>query len=97
MATIREKTVVNKLTMPASKADFAHDYDGSGEGNELGALNGARSAQGVPEIEIVHINDLTSPEQLAHLLTHDSVHGGWNVPVTVVAVPDAGGVPLVAV
>ncbi|MDP2305066.1 MAG: type I glyceraldehyde-3-phosphate dehydrogenase [Pseudomonadota bacterium] len=46
-----------------------------------------RSAQGVPEIEIVHINDLTSPDQLAHLLTHDSVHGGWNVPV---AVTDGG-------
>ncbi len=42
-----------------------------------------RSAQGVPEIEIVHINDLTSPEQLAHLLVHDSVHGNWNVPVQV--------------
>jgi glyceraldehyde 3-phosphate dehydrogenase len=43
-----------------------------------------RSAQGVPEFEIVHINDLTSPEQLAHLLVHDSVHGNWNVPVQVV-------------
>ncbi|MFN7146649.1 MAG: type I glyceraldehyde-3-phosphate dehydrogenase [Myxococcota bacterium] len=42
-----------------------------------------RSAQNVPEFEIVHINDLTSPEQLAHLLVHDSVHGNWNVPVHV--------------
>ena len=42
-----------------------------------------RSAVNVPEIEIVHINDLTSPEQLAHLLIHDSVHGNWNVPVVV--------------
>jgi glyceraldehyde 3-phosphate dehydrogenase len=46
-----------------------------------------RSAQNAPEIEIVHINDLTSPEQLAHLLVHDSVHGNWNVPV---AVADGG-------
>ncbi|MES2640831.1 MAG: type I glyceraldehyde-3-phosphate dehydrogenase [Myxococcota bacterium] len=43
-----------------------------------------RSAHNMPDIEIVHINDLTSPEQLAHLLTHDSVHGPWNVPVVVV-------------
>jgi glyceraldehyde 3-phosphate dehydrogenase len=35
-------------------------------------------------IDICHINDLTSPEQLAHLLVHDSVHGNWKVPVTVV-------------
>jgi glyceraldehyde 3-phosphate dehydrogenase len=33
-------------------------------------------------VEIVHINDLTSPFQLAHLLKHDSVHGNWSVPVT---------------
>jgi glyceraldehyde 3-phosphate dehydrogenase len=46
-----------------------------------------RSAYGSPEIEIVHINDLTSPEQLAHLLAHDSVHGNWSVPV---AVADGG-------
>ncbi len=46
-----------------------------------------RSAYNQPEIEIVHINDLTGPEQLAHLLSHDSVHGGWNVPV---AVADGG-------
>jgi glyceraldehyde 3-phosphate dehydrogenase len=43
-----------------------------------------RIAHGVSDIEIVHINDLTSPEQLAHLLVHDSVHGNWNVPVKVV-------------
>lgn len=30
-----------------------------------------------PEIEFVHINDLTSPEMLAHLLSFDSVHGAW--------------------
>lgn len=42
-----------------------------------------RIAHGNPELEIVHINDLTSPEQLAHLLVHDSVHGNWNVPVKV--------------
>ena len=28
-----------------------------------------------PNIEFVHINDLTSDEMLAHLLEHDSVHG----------------------
>lgn len=43
-----------------------------------------RSAVGNPAFEIVHINDLTSPDQLAHLLVHDSVHGNWNVPVKVV-------------
>ena len=37
-----------------------------------------RSAWGDPEVEIVHINDLTSPFQLAHLLKHDSVHGNWS-------------------
>ena len=31
-----------------------------------------------PEIEFVHINDLTSPEMLAYLLTYDSVHGTWD-------------------
>lgn len=35
-------------------------------------------------IDICHINDLTSPDQLAHLLSHDSVHGNWKVPVRVV-------------
>lgn len=30
-----------------------------------------------PRIEVVHINDLTSPEMLAYLLEHDSVQGGW--------------------
>ncbi len=42
-----------------------------------------RSSQAIPEFEIVHINDLTSPAQLAHLLAHDSVHGNWSVPVKV--------------
>ncbi len=42
-----------------------------------------RIAAGDPEVEIVHINDLTSPMQLAHLLAHDSVHGNWSVPVAV--------------
>ncbi|MBM4390998.1 MAG: type I glyceraldehyde-3-phosphate dehydrogenase [Deltaproteobacteria bacterium] len=37
-----------------------------------------RSAWRDPEVEIVHINDLTSPFQLAHLLKHDSVHGNWS-------------------
>ena len=30
-----------------------------------------------PEIEFVHINDLTSPEMLAYLLNFDSVHRTW--------------------
>lgn len=30
------------------------------------------------QIEIVAINDLTSPEVLAHLLQHDSVYGRWD-------------------
>ena len=41
-----------------------------------------RSAFGDAEVEIVHINDLTSPMQLGHLLAHDSVHGKWSIPVT---------------
>ena len=40
-----------------------------------------RSAFDDKEIEIVHINDLTAPAQLGHLLAHDSVHGKWSVPV----------------
>ena len=43
-----------------------------------------RSALGNPAFEIVHINDLTSPDQLAHLLVHDSVHGNWKTGVEVV-------------
>ncbi len=41
-----------------------------------------RAAFGDADVEIVHINDLTSPAQLAHLLAHDSVHGKWNVAVS---------------
>lgn len=40
-----------------------------------------RIAESNPDIEIVHINDLTSPEQLAHLLSWDTVHRHWDVPV----------------
>jgi glyceraldehyde 3-phosphate dehydrogenase len=43
-----------------------------------------RSALGNPAFEIVHINDLTRPDQLAHLLVHDSVHGNWGTSVKVV-------------
>lgn len=35
----------------------------------------ARLAFANPKIEIVGINDLTSPDQIAHLLKYDSVHG----------------------
>ncbi len=31
----------------------------------------------MPELELVAINDLTQPEQNAHLLKYDSVHGPW--------------------
>jgi glyceraldehyde 3-phosphate dehydrogenase len=43
----------------------------------------ARAAQLNKEIEIVHINDLTDPSVLAHLLKYDSVHGvaGFDVSV----------------
>ncbi len=34
-----------------------------------------RAAQGRPDIEIVAVNDLTSPENLAYLLKYDSVYG----------------------
>lgn len=34
-----------------------------------------RAAWNDPEIEFVHINDLTSDDMLAHLLKYDSVHG----------------------
>jgi glyceraldehyde 3-phosphate dehydrogenase len=34
-----------------------------------------RAAQNTSEFEIVAINDLTSPETLAHLLKYDSIHG----------------------
>ncbi|RME23587.1 MAG: type I glyceraldehyde-3-phosphate dehydrogenase [Deltaproteobacteria bacterium] len=37
-----------------------------------------------PDIEFVHINDLTSDAMLAHLLAHDSVHGPFGVEVTAV-------------
>lgn len=43
-----------------------------------------RIAESVPDVEIVHINDLVAADQLAHLLRYDSVHGTWNVPVTAV-------------
>lgn len=42
-----------------------------------------RAALKRKDVEIVHINDLTSPETLAHLLKYDSVHGRLDVPVSV--------------
>jgi glyceraldehyde 3-phosphate dehydrogenase len=42
-----------------------------------------RVAWGRTDIEFVHINDLTGADMLAYLLTHDSVHGRWPVPVEV--------------
>ena len=43
----------------------------------------ARIAHARKDVEIVHINDLTSPEQLAYLLAYDTVHRPWDVPVSV--------------
>ena len=43
-----------------------------------------RSAWNNPEIEFVHINDLTSDDMLAHLLKYDSVHGTFGPDVTAV-------------
>ena len=38
---------------------------------------------GDSDIEIVAINDLAPPENIAHLLKYDSVHGRLNAPVVV--------------
>ncbi len=43
-----------------------------------------RAAWGAEDIEIVHINDLTSDEMLAHLLKYDSVHGVFDQDVEAV-------------
>ncbi len=40
-----------------------------------------RIAWGRPGIEVVAINDLTSPATLAHLLRYDSTYGTWDVDV----------------
>jgi glyceraldehyde 3-phosphate dehydrogenase len=45
--------------------------------------NVLRAAQGNTDIEIVAINDLTSPQTLAHLLKYDSIHGVFDADVTV--------------
>ncbi len=37
-----------------------------------------RSAWERPDVEFVHVNDLTSPEMLAYLLQRDTVHGRWS-------------------
>ncbi|MFK7928695.1 MAG: type I glyceraldehyde-3-phosphate dehydrogenase, partial [Myxococcota bacterium] len=39
--------------------------------------NVMRMAFDRPDVEFVHINDLTSDEMLAYLLKHDTVHGIW--------------------
>jgi len=43
-----------------------------------------RAAWSDPDLEIVHINDLTSDELLAHLLSNDSVHGAFGQSVAAV-------------
>jgi glyceraldehyde 3-phosphate dehydrogenase len=40
-----------------------------------------RTALGASEIEVVGVNDLADAKTLAHLLKHDSVHGGLNAEV----------------
>jgi len=45
--------------------------------------NVLRAAQNTSEFEIVAINDLTSPETLAHLLKYDSIHGVFAEDVSV--------------
>ncbi len=46
--------------------------------------NVLRAAQDTSEFEVVAINDLTSPQTLAHLLKYDSVHGIFAAEVSVV-------------
>jgi len=45
--------------------------------------NVLRAARNTPEFEIVAINDLTSPQTLAHLLKYDSIHGIFDADVSV--------------
>jgi len=45
--------------------------------------NVLRAALNSPEVDIVAVNDLTSPETLAHLLKYDSVHGRLKAEVAV--------------
>jgi len=45
--------------------------------------NVLRAAQNTSEFEIVAINDLTSPQTLAHLLKYDSIHGIFGADVSV--------------
>ena len=47
--------------------------------------NVLRAARNSSEFEIVAINDLTSPETLAHLLKYDSVHGVFDADIAVAA------------
>ncbi|KKL61921.1 hypothetical protein LCGC14_2190420, partial [marine sediment metagenome] len=42
-----------------------------------------RQAFGVKDMNIVAVNDLGDPENLAYLLTHDSVYGNWDKSVSV--------------
>ncbi len=46
--------------------------------------NVLRSAWNDPDVEFVHINDLTSDGMLAHLLAHDSIHGRFDQDVEAV-------------
>ena len=42
-----------------------------------------RRVQNVEGVEITHVNDLTDPEMLAHLLKYDSTQGKFNGTVEV--------------
>ena len=46
-----------------------------------------RTALGDGEIEVVGVNDLADAKSLAHLLKHDSVHGGLGAEVIAKAKP----------
>ncbi len=54
--------------------------------NGMGRIGRAvmRIAEGAPGVDVVHVNDLFTPEAVAHALRRDSVYGAWSVPVAVV-------------
>ena len=54
--------------------------------NGLGRIGrlAIRALQNHPTLELVHVNDVAGDAAThAHLLTFDSVHGVWDVPVAV--------------
>ena len=59
----------------------------------IGRLAFRRIKEVSDDIEVVAINDLTSPTMLAQLLQFDSTHGTYPGTVTVYAEPDASKIP----